>query len=318
MRPKATPAQSAASRCMCGRYRRGVESQKLERLSRTTARPAISEKRLSLSPQVTVRYPLKTPCKNGTTHLDFEPVDCIGKLAALVPLPRAHLIRFHGVFALNANPRAQVTPSGRGKRPPTDQESTGANIDHRSPDEKCRSLTSTAPQARLTPGILPSALRPTFRLFQIAPGDLVNIDVGTCGHCGGTLRIVASIEEPRPLRKARRAGANALSLRPARTACLCRVTPRRPRRRRRNTARPHEAATNPQGRARPAAGNQWEMVTGGERRAPALPKSHSRTSDPRPKPALARRPPTRETVPKGRLKFLYFTATVRIVARAGR
>jgi hypothetical protein len=50
--------------------------------------------------------------------LDFEPVDCIGKLAALVPLPRAHLIRFHGVFALDADPRAQVAPSGRGKRPP--------------------------------------------------------------------------------------------------------------------------------------------------------------------------------------------------------
>jgi len=37
------------------------ENQKLERLCRTIARPAISEKRLSLSPQGRVRYPLKTP-----------------------------------------------------------------------------------------------------------------------------------------------------------------------------------------------------------------------------------------------------------------
>jgi len=29
---------------------------------------------------------------------------------------------------------------------------------------------------------------------------LVNIDVSTCGHCGGTLRIVASIEEPTAIR----------------------------------------------------------------------------------------------------------------------
>jgi len=51
------------------------ESQKLERLCRTIARPAISEKRLSLSPRGRVRYPLKTPWKNGTTHVEFEPVE---------------------------------------------------------------------------------------------------------------------------------------------------------------------------------------------------------------------------------------------------
>ena len=74
-----------------------------------------------------MRYQLKTPWKNGTTRVDFEPVDFIAKLAALVPPPRVHLTRLHGVFAPNANLRAQLTPSGRGKRPPTDVASTGAN-----------------------------------------------------------------------------------------------------------------------------------------------------------------------------------------------
>jgi len=46
----------------------------------------------------------------------------------------------------------------------------------------------------------PPPYGPAFRLFQIAPGDLVNIDVSTCGHCGGTVRIVASIEEPNAIR----------------------------------------------------------------------------------------------------------------------
>jgi len=50
-----------------------------------------------------VRYQLKTPWKNGTTHVEFEPVDFIAKLAPLVPPPRAHLTRFHGVFAPSAN-----------------------------------------------------------------------------------------------------------------------------------------------------------------------------------------------------------------------
>ena len=46
----------------------------------------------------------------------------------------------------------------------------------------------------------PSALRASLRLFQIAPGDLVRIDVSTCVHCGGAVRIVASIEEPIAIR----------------------------------------------------------------------------------------------------------------------
>ena len=49
------------------------EGQKLERRCRCIARPAISEKRLSLWPQGRVRYQLKTPWKNGTTHVEFEP-----------------------------------------------------------------------------------------------------------------------------------------------------------------------------------------------------------------------------------------------------
>jgi hypothetical protein len=39
--------------------------------------------------------------------VEFEPVDFIAKLAALVPPPRAHLTRFHGIFAPNATLRAQ-------------------------------------------------------------------------------------------------------------------------------------------------------------------------------------------------------------------
>jgi len=62
------------------------ERDKLERLCRYIARPAIAERRLSISPQGRVRYELKTPWKNGTTHVEFEPIDFIAKLAALVPL----------------------------------------------------------------------------------------------------------------------------------------------------------------------------------------------------------------------------------------
>ena len=74
------------------------QRDKLERLYRYITRPAISEKRLSLTNQGKVRYELKTPYRDGTTHVIFEPVDFIAKLAALVPKPRVNLTRFNSVL----------------------------------------------------------------------------------------------------------------------------------------------------------------------------------------------------------------------------
>jgi hypothetical protein len=155
------------------------ERQKLEKLCRYITRPAISEKRLSISPQGRVRYQLKTPWRNGTTHVEWDAVDFIAKLAALVPPPRAHLTRFHGIFAPNAAQRAQLTPSGRGKRPAPDAAPVEASADDepRSPEEKRRGMTWAQ------------------RLKRV-----FGIDVSTCVHCGGAVRIVASIEEPPAIR----------------------------------------------------------------------------------------------------------------------
>jgi hypothetical protein len=94
---------------------RADQRQKLERLCRYISRPAISEKRLSLTRNGNVRYQLKMPYRDGTTHVIFEPLDFIGRLAALAPKPRINLTRFHGVFAPNSKHRAQVTPAKRGK-----------------------------------------------------------------------------------------------------------------------------------------------------------------------------------------------------------
>ena len=59
-----------------------------------------------------VELKLKTPWRDGTTHLVMTPLEFIQRLAALVPRPRLHLIRFHGVLAPNAKLRALVVPQG--------------------------------------------------------------------------------------------------------------------------------------------------------------------------------------------------------------
>jgi hypothetical protein len=82
------------------------QRQKLERLCRYISRPAVSEN---------IRYQLKTPYRDGTTHVIFEPLDFSARLAALVSKSRVNLTRYHGVFAPNSRDRAAVTPAKRGK-----------------------------------------------------------------------------------------------------------------------------------------------------------------------------------------------------------
>jgi hypothetical protein len=44
----------------------------------------VSEKRLALTGSGKVRYELKTPYRDGTTHVFYDPLDFIARLAALV------------------------------------------------------------------------------------------------------------------------------------------------------------------------------------------------------------------------------------------
>jgi len=56
---------------------------------------------------------LKTPYRDGTTHLVMTPLEFLQRLAALVPRPRLHLIRFHGVLAPHAALRPLIVPRDR-------------------------------------------------------------------------------------------------------------------------------------------------------------------------------------------------------------
>jgi hypothetical protein len=134
------------------------------------ARPPVSEHRLSLAPSGKVRYQLKTPYRDGTTHVIFEPLDFLAKLAALVPKPRVNLTRYHGIFAPNSRHRARVTPAKRGKG------DSPAPLDE---------LPERPPRRRRAPMTWAQRLKRVF-----------NIDVETCRACGGALRIIACIEDP--------------------------------------------------------------------------------------------------------------------------
>jgi hypothetical protein len=86
------------------------DRQALEQLCRYITRPALANERVQTNAAGQVVLKLKTPWRDGTTHLVMSPLEFMQRLAALVPRPRLHLIRFHGVLAPNAKLRALVVP----------------------------------------------------------------------------------------------------------------------------------------------------------------------------------------------------------------
>ena len=87
------------------------QRSKLEKLCRYVARPPLALERLSVTDEGKLRYALKHPYANGTTHFLLESLDFIARLAALVPRPRVNLIRYHGVFAPNSKLRRRIVPA---------------------------------------------------------------------------------------------------------------------------------------------------------------------------------------------------------------
>ena len=145
----------------------GHQKDKRERLCRYIARPAVAVPRLSLSSTGKVLYTLKTPYRDGTTQVAFEPVDFIARLAALVPKPRVNLTRYHGVLAPNHRWRGLVTPAKRGKGV-----KQIANTEVRTPAERHAAMTWAQ------------------RLKRV-----FNIDIEACNRCGGSVKVIACIED---------------------------------------------------------------------------------------------------------------------------
>ena len=78
--------------------------------ARYVARPPVSQERLQLTSGGFVKYNLKRIWRDGTSAVLLAPLDFIARLAALIPRPRFHMVRYHGVLAARAKVRAEVVP----------------------------------------------------------------------------------------------------------------------------------------------------------------------------------------------------------------
>lgn len=143
------------------------QRHKLEQLCRYITRPAIANERLSVNPTGQVVLTLKTPYHDGTTQIVMDPLEFMQRLAALVPRPRLHLIRFHGLLAPNAKLRSAIVPSASTE------------------------VTTTPPdQAEAPKPSVPAHLRWARLLKRV-----LDIDLDHCPQCGGALTIIAAILE---------------------------------------------------------------------------------------------------------------------------
>jgi hypothetical protein len=177
---EATAALDAALKSCADSNRRIAEMEaahaELERLCRYVSRPPVASERLALTASGQVRYTLKTPYRDGTTHIVLEPLDLMARLAALVPKPRMHLTRYHGVFAPHSQYRWAVTPAQRGR---------GA---------------ATPPVSGADP-TKPSTPRHVAMSWARRLKRVFGVEIECCARCGGELKIIASIEEAQLIAK---------------------------------------------------------------------------------------------------------------------
>jgi len=85
----------------------GRDRAGLERLLRYCARPPFALERLEQLAHDQLVYRSPKPQPDGRTELRLTPVEVIERLAALIPPPRLHRHRYHGVLAPNSPQRAR-------------------------------------------------------------------------------------------------------------------------------------------------------------------------------------------------------------------
>ena len=83
----------------------------LEHLIRYVARPAIADQRLSVGADGRVHVALKRVWSDGTKTVSYDPLTFLGRVVALIPPPRANLVRYAGVWAAHSALRRHVLPA---------------------------------------------------------------------------------------------------------------------------------------------------------------------------------------------------------------
>ena len=145
----------------------------LERMCRYLGRPPVAESRLQMLDDGKIAVDLKRAWAGDVVRQEFEPEDFIARLAAIVPPPGFHMLRYLGAIAPHAKIRAHVVPR---PRPPD-------------PGKDGKDGKDPVPTGPLAP------CRPARMAWADLLARVFAVDVFKCS-CGGRLHVVATIQDP--------------------------------------------------------------------------------------------------------------------------
>jgi hypothetical protein len=141
-------------------------------------RPPIGNDRLTELPDGRLALKFKQRWRDGTSHVVFTPHELIEKLIPLIPRPRSHLVRYHGIFGPAAKDRDKVVPRS-------------GPVDFGGP-------TPVAEARDIDPSRIP-------RLNRLPWAVLLKrvflVDVLECPKCAGRMKILAVVTAPTTVRR---------------------------------------------------------------------------------------------------------------------
>jgi hypothetical protein len=199
------------------------DRRRLERLCRYVARPPLAQGRLEAMADGRLAYRLKTRWRDGTTHVVMERHELLERLAPLIPTPRAHQVRYHGVLAPCASGRGRIVPSIEGHEArfvevsdtrnlslaaasespfrmemrPHEQESASAEL-----TGETVSLASDRPATGWLDATRCASAEREEPVLQrrVAWAELLQrvfeVDALGCPRCGGRMRVLSAITDP--------------------------------------------------------------------------------------------------------------------------
>lgn len=154
-----------------------AKREALARLARYGGRPPLALARLSETGDGRLSYKLKHTAPGASPVVVLTPHELLRKLAALVPLPRVHMVRYHGCFAPNAKCRSKVVPPAV-----------------TSPDVM-RANTMAGQRFSEAAAILVELTRPRRLKWAALLMRVFAVDVLACEKCGGSMRMLAILTD---------------------------------------------------------------------------------------------------------------------------
>jgi hypothetical protein len=193
--PKPLTARLAGFSLHAARAIEPSDRSGLERLCRYGLRAPFATERFSPvrleNGERRVRYQLPKPLgPYRRTELLFEPVALLRRLAAILPAPRTHLVRYHGVLANRSKFRSRLP------RPPAADSAHACSV----PDIQ-ETAATPEPCETLDGSGLPR--RPPRRRLPWAELLLrvLDVDALTCPSCSTPMLVLAFITDPTVLRR---------------------------------------------------------------------------------------------------------------------